>query len=387
MVASDTRLLVVDDDPGIRDYLTNRLSMEGYTVHDAEDVDKALNVLHDTPDMDLILLDVIMPGQSGFDLLRMLKADPQYNHIPIIMVTALGLVQDKELAFRLGAGDYLTKPFDTREMLARIKTHISLKQKTDEITLSNQILTTMLATVPGIVYMKDAERKFLHVNQLFEEISGKKAAEITGRSDYDLFNQSLAESFSRYEDLIFKHGIPHLENLEEIKTASGDTRSIFFRRQPVKDSKGVISGLVGVGIDLTEQVILRNILSDREAFLSTLVNTFPARIWAINTDNLFTQQNSAHIERWGNLIGKCIDDIPTDEGVKEDWKNRCKTALTGKKSLSLLPEEPGAKGSAFLSWTLPISQNDDIIGVLGITMEIPDGMIHEIVVLEKDRGE
>jgi len=64
------------------------------------------------------------------------------------MVTALGLVQDKELAFRLGAGDYLTKPFDTREMLARIGTHITLKKKNDAITHTNRYSQPSLQPFP-----------------------------------------------------------------------------------------------------------------------------------------------------------------------------------------------------------------------------------------------
>ncbi len=129
MVPQDARLLVVDDDPAIREFLKNRLTMEGYEVFDAEDAERALEILKELRDFDLILLDVIMPGATGFDLLRIVKKDSMFSHIPVIMVTALGLVQDKELAFRLGAGDYLTKPFDTREMLARIETHITLKKK------------------------------------------------------------------------------------------------------------------------------------------------------------------------------------------------------------------------------------------------------------------
>ena len=73
MVPPDARLLIVDDDPAIREFLKNRLMMEGYEVSEAEDAEKALERLEEHPDTDLILLDVIMPGASGFDPLRTLK--------------------------------------------------------------------------------------------------------------------------------------------------------------------------------------------------------------------------------------------------------------------------------------------------------------------------
>jgi len=275
-----SRLLVVDDDPAIREYLITRLDSEGFAVSAAEDAPSARHLLHDDSDFDLILLDVIMPGPSGFDLLIELKEDERLSEIPVIMVTALGLVEDKELAFRLGAGDYLTKPFDTREMLARIRTHITLKNKKEELVQKNKLLNTILSTVPGIVYLKDKERRFQHVNHQFEQMYGIKAEELTGNSDESLYSQELAESFKRSEELIFSFGVPYLENLEDVIFPTGEVRNIFFRRQPVMQD-GEVSGLVGVGIDLTEQVILRDILASREASLSTLMNTFPARIWAL----------------------------------------------------------------------------------------------------------
>ncbi len=379
MVPPDARLLVVDDDPAIREFLKNRLTMEGYEVSDAENAEKALERLQEHPDTDLILLDVIMPGASGFDLLRTIKEDPRYNQIPVIMVTALGLVQDKELAFRLGAGDYLTKPFDTREMLARIGTHITLKKKSDAITHTNQILSTILATVPGIVYMKDADRKFLHVNHLFEEMCGNTGEQIIGETGDALLNTDLAEAFNRSEDLIFTHGIPFLENIEEISSPAGETRNVFFRRQPVKTSDGRVDGLVGVGIDLTEQILLRNILSDREAFLSTLMNSFPARIWAVDTNHLFTQQNMYHAARWGSLIGKSVDEVETDSSVREEWKKRCDAAIAGEKECAVYPCGTGDVCRALISWTVPIIENEIKTGVLGISFELDETSIRSII--------
>lgn len=376
MESQSPRLLVVDDDPAIREYLITRLDSEGFAVLAAEDVPSARQVLLDNPDIDLILLDVIMPGPSGFELLTALKKDEQFSEIPVIMVTALGLVEDKELAFRLGAGDYLTKPFDTREMLARIRTHITLKNKKEELIQKNKLLTTILSTVPGIVYLKDEERRFQHVNNLFEEMYGISAEEITGNSDDALFSDELTESFKRSEALIFSYGVPYLENVEDVILPTGEIRNIFFRRQPVM-LDGEVSGLVGVGIDMTEQVILRNILASRESSLMTLMNTFPARIWALNCEYEFTEQNAAHIARWGNFIGKRIDEVTFEPSYRDILKKGIDLAMNRKKQFSLFQCPGDKRKMILLLWLLPILNGDDLTGVMGISIDLPESCLKD----------
>lgn len=378
MECKKPRLLVVDDDPAIREYLITRLDSEGFAVFAAEDAPSASQLLQHNPDIDLILLDVIMPGPSGFELLTDLKKDERFSDIPVIMVTALGLVEDKELAFRLGAGDYLTKPFDTREMLARIRTHITLKCKNEELLQKNKLLTTILSTVPGIVYLKDKERRFQHVNKLFEEMYGISAEEITGHSDDALSTRDLTDSFKRSEGLIFSYGVPYLENVEDVIQPTGEIRNIFFRRQPVMHS-GEVSGLVGVGIDMTEQVTLRNILARRESSLMTLMNTFPARIWAINCEYEFTEQNSAHIARWGNFIGRRFDEVDIESSYREMLEQGIEGAMKGEEQFSLYQCPKGQIKNILLLWILPILNGDELTGVLGISVDLPESLFKELI--------
>ena len=368
------RLLVVDDDPAIREYLITRLDSEGFAVSAAEDAPSAKQKLDEDPDIDLILLDVIMPGPSGFELLSDLKKDERLSEIPVIMVTALGLVEDKELAFHLGAGDYLTKPFDTREMLARIRTHISLKNNKEELIRKNKLLTTILSTVPGIVYLKDKERRFLHVNDQFELICGVSADEITGNTNVALRSDELTELFKRSEELIFSYGVPYLENIEGIMLPSGEMRNIFFRRQPVL-LDGEVTGLVGVGIDLTEQVILRDILASREASLSTLMNTFPARIWALNCTYVFTEQNAAHIARWGNFIGRRFDEVDIVPSYRDMLRRGIELAMRGEKQFSLFHCQKSKIETVLLLWILPILNGDELNGVMGISVDLPESCL------------
>jgi DNA-binding response OmpR family regulator len=114
------KLLVVDDETINLDFFELMLSKLGFIVEKAKDGVEALDkVKKFFPD--LILLDNIMPRMSGWELTKILKADPKYREIPIVMLSALDDVKDKVEGFELGVDDYITKPFNFSEVLARIR--------------------------------------------------------------------------------------------------------------------------------------------------------------------------------------------------------------------------------------------------------------------------
>ena len=112
------RLLLVEDEPGLQLTLSDRLSAEGYSVETAGDGDTAIRRAGGEP-FDIIVLDVMLPGRDGFDVARTLRQ--QGVATPILMLTARTLVVDRVVGLKLGADDYLTKPFDTMELLARLE--------------------------------------------------------------------------------------------------------------------------------------------------------------------------------------------------------------------------------------------------------------------------
>jgi EAL domain-containing protein (putative c-di-GMP-specific phosphodiesterase class I)/CheY-like chemotaxis protein len=120
---SSPRLLVVDDEQLNRDVLRSALGRAGYDVVTTDGGAAALDLLASRP-VDLVLLDVMMPVVSGFDVLRQLRATPRPVHLPVIMVTALSESRDIVQALELGADDYITKPIDLPVVLARVKTQL-----------------------------------------------------------------------------------------------------------------------------------------------------------------------------------------------------------------------------------------------------------------------
>ncbi len=117
--AMTKRVLVVDDEPNIVLSLEFLMKREGYTVTTAADGDAALKAV-ETKVPDLILLDINMPRRNGFDVCQTLRADPKYNDVKIMMLTAKGRDVDQEKGLALGADDYVTKPFSTQEVVAKV---------------------------------------------------------------------------------------------------------------------------------------------------------------------------------------------------------------------------------------------------------------------------
>ena len=113
-------LLVVDDDREIRSLLSQFLTRHGFRVTGAKDGVEMMRTL-DTARVDLIVLDLMMPGEDGLSLCRRLRATPETAQTPVIMLTAMGEETDRIVGLEMGADDYLAKPFSPRELLARIK--------------------------------------------------------------------------------------------------------------------------------------------------------------------------------------------------------------------------------------------------------------------------
>ena len=115
------RILLVEDEPGVRLTLTDRLHGEGYAVETAADGDEGMARAAAEP-FDLVVLDVMLPGRSGFDVCRDLRQ--KGVDAPILMLTARRQVADRVVGLKLGADDYLTKPFDVAELLARVEARL-----------------------------------------------------------------------------------------------------------------------------------------------------------------------------------------------------------------------------------------------------------------------
>jgi len=114
------RVLVIEDEPNITEAISFILTRDGWTVHTHSDGLTANDKIRATPP-DLVILDVMLPGKSGFDILRDLRAEEDTTALPVLMLTARGQTRDREMAERLGVTQFMTKPFSNAEVLEAVR--------------------------------------------------------------------------------------------------------------------------------------------------------------------------------------------------------------------------------------------------------------------------
>ncbi|MDX8347778.1 response regulator [Cognatiyoonia sp. IB215446] len=117
------RVLLIEDEPNIIEAISFILSRDGWTVHTHEDGETAMEKIASMPP-DMIILDVMLPGRSGFDILRDLRSNSASKDIPVMMLTARGQEKDRDLARRLGANHFLTKPFSNADVRDHVRSLI-----------------------------------------------------------------------------------------------------------------------------------------------------------------------------------------------------------------------------------------------------------------------
>jgi len=146
MATGSARILIVDDDPLVRETMRDYVEHMGYAVRDAGSAEEALTTIaREAPD--LILLDVRMPGITGIELCRQLKADPATHLIPVVLLTAERELDSRVGGLAAGADDYFTKPVHPRELGARLKSLIRLKRVVEELEEAEHLITSLALTI------------------------------------------------------------------------------------------------------------------------------------------------------------------------------------------------------------------------------------------------
>ena len=141
-------VLVADDQSSNRELLEELLSAQGFAVMAASDGAAALEqVARIHPD--LVLLDVMMPGLNGFEVCERIKSNPETYLIPVVLITALYDKQDRIEGIKAGADDFLTRPVDRTELLARVRSLITLKRRTDELERAESVLFSLARSIEG----------------------------------------------------------------------------------------------------------------------------------------------------------------------------------------------------------------------------------------------
>jgi formate hydrogenlyase transcriptional activator len=188
--AQRATILVVEDVPANLSVLLDLLSGAGFTVLVAEDGESALEqVAYAQPA--LILLDVMMPGLDGFATCRQLKANPATREIPVIFMTGLSDTVDKVRGLELGAVDYITKPFQHEEVLARVNTHLELQQLKLRLQESEERLARIIESATDAIVAFDSDGRITLFNRAAERVFRCPSNAAIGRACEAFFSPSL----------------------------------------------------------------------------------------------------------------------------------------------------------------------------------------------------
>ena len=217
------RLLLVEDEPSLALLLVDRLEREGYSVMSVDNGTDAISSALRLP-LDVIVLDVMIPGRNGFEVCKELRS--QGLNVPILMLTARGEIRDRVEGLKTGADDYLTKPFDTSELLARIEAllrrskgasstgtvhqfgSVHVNTRRHEVTRDGESVTLSAKEYQLLCYLLERPGVVVSRDELLEQVWGYRAATNTRTVDVHLaqLRSKLEEDPKQPRHLLTVHG-------------------------------------------------------------------------------------------------------------------------------------------------------------------------------------
>ena len=246
---SSFHILIVDDTPKNLQLLMSILSREQYEIHVAQNGIEALKKAHAIIP-DLILLDIMMPEMDGFETCQELKSAKDTEDTPVIFLTALSDTENIVKAFEKGGVDYLTKPFNSAELLARVRTQLELRVKENEI----RRLFQAMEQSPAVVVITDLEGRIEYVNSKFSNLTGYSSDEVLGQNPRILATgEKPPEEYKELWDTITSGNAWKGEFHNKKK--NGDLYWESATIAPIKNNKGKFSQFLAIKEDITEQKI------------------------------------------------------------------------------------------------------------------------------------
>ena len=334
-------ILIVDDVPANLGVLVDNLECMGHRVLVARGGEEALRRAS-LMRPDLILLDVLMPGIDGFETCRRLKAAESTRDIPVLFMTCLTDAADKLVGFKAGGVDYITKPFEIGEVIARVKTHLSLREaqkeleeknaelqremairqqkeaalqrahqeleqrvreRTAELASSNtalresqHLLQAIVDNTTAVISAKDLEGRYMLVNRGFEELFHMRREQVIGRADHDLFPREQAEGY-RANDLLVLQQDRAME-LDELAPQSNGVRTYMSLKFPLRGPAGRPEGICGISTEITSRKHAEDVLRHSYSLLEATLESTADGILVVDGARCVVRHNHRLAQMW-----------------------------------------------------------------------------------------
>ncbi|HEX2608149.1 MAG TPA: ATP-binding protein [Flavisolibacter sp.] len=273
-------VLIVDDNADLRTHIGNLLRQH-YTVRMAKDGKEALSLVQQEQPH-LVISDIMMPVMDGIQLLRELKRNPETEAIPVILLSARAGEEARIEGFETGADDYLTKPFSSKELQARVRSQLSLKaarlQAARQLRYAATLTENIVDAVIGTSTVEEGYR-ITSWNKAAETIYGWKAEEVLGRPAFEILatEYNVGENNSSSQTALNERS--YWRGDVRQKRKDGSTIWINASVGNVLDEKGKVIGMVGVNRDITQQKEAEQKIRESEQRFRTLAETLPQLVW------------------------------------------------------------------------------------------------------------
>ncbi len=273
-------ILVVDDEAANLSVLFQQLRRAGFKVMVSEDGAGALeSVEYTTPD--IMLLDVKLPDMDGFELYRRLKTQPDLAGTPVIFISVLTDTHEKLKAFQSSAVDYVTKPFDPEELVARVHKHLTIrnlrkqleetnaqlrqeiaerKQKETSLQNSREQLALITDNIPALIGYIDARQRYIYVNQAYAEWYRSSKDDVVGRTVKEVWSEEAYHGVRHYINAVLQGERVSFETLRIDQY--GQPRSVNVDYVPHFDGQGNVKAFFVLVQDITRYKQLQNALTD-----------------------------------------------------------------------------------------------------------------------------
>jgi PAS domain S-box-containing protein len=306
---SHYNIMVVDDIPENLRLLSRILEARGGLVRAALSGPIALGAIkHQLPD--LLILDIRMPGMDGFEVCRRMKADPDLRDIPIIFISAQHDLTDKVKAFSMGGMDYLTKPFEAEEVIARVKTHLTIstlkrrlqntneileekvKARTESLQKSEQKYQDLYENAPDMLLSVEVKTAtILECNQILARRTGYSKAEIIGQPISHLYTPESWE-YAKTTLLPLFRQTGRFEDKElQLRKKDGTIMDVLANASAIRDDHGEILCSRSSWREITKRKKAEKEVRYARNLITSIIDSMPSILVGVNPDGRVTQWN------------------------------------------------------------------------------------------------